>query len=153
MTLHVEYLLTCPELLPTLAQWFRAEWEPYYGKSGPGDAEEDLSASMRRDELPLCLVALEGDALLGTISLGASSISHPQCTPWGRALLVAPFARGRGVGSALVAAVEVEARRLGYAELFMSTDSANRIVERRGWKAIDTAPSLRGPVTVYRCTL
>jgi hypothetical protein len=53
----------------------------------------------------------------------------------------------------LVAALEEEARRLGFTRIYMSTDAANGIVEARGWRAIDTADSLRGEVTVYELVL
>jgi GNAT superfamily N-acetyltransferase len=136
-----------------LVRWFETEWEPYYGTQGPGDAEVDLRASMNRSDLPLCLIALDGEELLGTISLKAESISHPELSPWGAALLVAPKVRGQGVGTFLVAALEEEARRLGFTRIYMSTDAANGIVEARGWSAIDTADSLRGEVTVYERAL
>jgi GNAT superfamily N-acetyltransferase len=136
-----------------LVRWFEAEWEPYYGEDGPGDAGADLRASMNQDTLPLCLVALDGDEPLGTISLKTESISHPELSPWGAAFLVAPHLRGRGIGTQLVAALEHEARRLGHRRLYMSTDAANGIVEVRGWQAIDTADSLRGKVTVYELVL
>jgi len=147
-------LVDHPELLPKLVEWFEAEWEPYYGADGPGDARADLAESMNRDALPICLVALDVDgALAGTISLKGASISHPELGPWGAALLVGSGKRGRGVGTTLVAALEGEALRLGFERLYMSTDAANAIVERRGWLPIDIAESLRGTITVYELEL
>ena len=150
---RVDFLADHPGFVPVLVRWFEAEWEPYYGDQGAGDAEADLRGSMNRDEIPLCLIALEGKNLLGTISLKPDSISHRELAPWGAALLVGPNARGRGVGTLLVAALEDHARRLGFRRLYMSTDAANAIVEARGWRAIDTAASLRGQVTVYELAL
>lgn len=148
--IDVRYLAERPELLSTLVAWFEAEWEPYYGAAGPGNAGADLTESMNRTELPMCLVALDqGGTLAGTISLRRASISHPELGPWAAAFLVAPGMRGRGVGTRLVAALEEEALRLGFEKLYISTDAANGIVERRGWKSIDTAQSLRGLTTVY----
>jgi len=150
----MRYLVDVPKALPPLTEWFIAEWEPYYGPKGPGNAETDLRESMRRDVLPICVIALDvSGELLGTISLKAESISHRELTPWGAAFLVAPGRRGQGVGTALLAALEAKARELGFNSLYMSTDAANSIAERRGWRAIDEAESLRGTVTVYKCEL
>ena len=32
------------EVIPTLTDWYQSEWEPYYGKAGPGDARADLES-------------------------------------------------------------------------------------------------------------
>ena len=148
--IQISCLADLPETLPSLVEWFVAEWEPYYGADGPGDAEADLRGSMNRDDLPICLLAIdETGAVAGTISLKAESISHRELTPWGAAFLVAPKHREKGIGTALVAALEAEARRLGFKQLYMSTDAATGIVDRRGWRAFDTTESLRGTITVH----
>ncbi|OQX29714.1 MAG: hypothetical protein B0D92_02260 [Spirochaeta sp. LUC14_002_19_P3] len=152
--LQIHYLADKPHLLPQLTDLFIAEWEPYYGNNGPGNAENDLRGSMNREQLPVCFIALGNETLLGTISLKEKSISHnPELTPWCAALLVVPEMRRRGIGSALVSALEREARRRDYRELYMSTDTANSIAEARGWKAIGSAESMRGIVTVYKLSL
>lgn len=149
---RIVHLVDAPEAASTLARWFVAEWEHWYGPDGPGDAASDLAASRSRDELPLCLVAvsLEG-RVLGTAALKTESIgSELGVGPWLAALLVGTPFRGKGIGTALVAAVEREARRLGFGALYTSTDSADGLLLRRGWQAFGTTRSLRGRVTVYR---
>jgi len=149
---NIRDLKEVPEAVPELAAWFEAEWAPHYGPDGPGDAAEDLAECLEVDGLPRCLVALDPDgAVAGTIALKAASISHHQLTPWGGAFLVARKCRGRGVGTALVAALEELARTLKFARVYMSTDTALGLLQRRGWCAFDTAPSLRG--TVHVCVV
>jgi predicted N-acetyltransferase YhbS len=150
----IRHLLEVPEVLPVLVRWFVEEWGPYYGPEGPGDAEADLRAARHRDQLPICLVALDaaGD-VTGTVALRVESIvSHRHLTPWLAALLVAPEHRRRGIGSALVAAIEGEARRLGHKRLYVGTDES-RFVERRGWRAFDQGSTLRGTTKVYALEL
>ena len=143
-----------PHLVDTLVAWYEREWLEYYGLGGPGDARANVRACLEATILPQCLVALDVDgAAMGTVTLRERSFSHRELTPWVGALLVEPSHRRKGVGSALVGAAEEEARRLGFATLHMSTDSAQSIVERRGWRAFDTAESLHGPVTVYDVAL
>ena len=82
-------------------------------------------------------------------ALRAESIdSHRHLTPWLAALLVAPEHRRRGIGTALIAAIEDEARRLGHGRLYVGTDEAG-LVERRGWRAFDEGSTLRGTTKVY----
>jgi len=149
--IRIVHLAEVPATAAVLADWFVAEWAPWYGPGGDGDAAADLAARCRRDALPLALVALDpGGGVLGTAALTAEAVAdEPGAGPWLAALLVGPGHRGRGVGTALVAAIEAEARRLGFGAVYTSTDAADRIMARRGWLAVDTAATLRGPATVF----
>ncbi len=150
--IHIVHLFEVPELAPTLERWFIEEWTPWYGPDGPGDAESDLSACRSRDELPICLVALNVDVeVLGTAALKSESVgSELGVGPWLAAVLVGKGHQGKGVGTALVAAIEEEAARLGFNSIYTSTDTAEGILERRGWHVFGTTESLRGLVTIYR---
>lgn len=150
--MRIVYLAEVPEVVPTLARWFVEAWEPWYGDDGAGDAEGDLVASCRRDALPIALVALdESGDVLGTAALKTESVgSEIGQGPWLAALLVGKAHRGQGVATALVAAVEREAQRLGFAALYTSTDVAEGMLRRRGWEAVGATSSLRGAITIYR---
>jgi GNAT superfamily N-acetyltransferase len=150
-SITIRHLLDEPQAVPVLARWFVQEWEPYYGPDGPGDAETDLRAAYNRDQLPICLVALDAARdVVGTIALRAESLpSHRHLTPWLAGLLVAPSQRRQGIGTALIAVLEAEARRLGYSRLYTATDTARGQMKKRGWRAMGEAPTLRGPATVY----
>lgn len=105
------------------------------------------------DALPICLVALsaERDAL-STVSLKSESVgSELGVGPWLAAFLIATGHRGKGVGRTLVAAVEGEARRLGFESIYTSVDTATGArLAARGWETFGASQSLRGGVTVYR---
>ena len=150
--LGIVHLLEAPGAVDTLAEWFADEWAPWYGPGGEGDAEGDLAACRSRDALPICLVALsESGDVLGTASLRSESVgSELGVGPWLAAVLVPREHQGQGVGTALVAAIEAEARRLGFECLYTSTSTAEGLLKRRGWEAFGASQSLRGPVAVYR---
>lgn len=150
--IRIVHLRDAPGAAPTLTRWFVAEWGPWYGPDGPGDAEADLAACRGRDALPICLVALDGDgAVLGTAALRSESAGSALAPgPWLAALLVGRDHRGTGVARALVAAIEAEAHRLGFESLYTSTDAGGQRLTRRGWRAVGRTETLRGPVTVYR---
>ncbi|MGI9384844.1 MAG: GNAT family N-acetyltransferase [Methyloligellaceae bacterium] len=148
-------LAETPESLPVLVRWFIEEWAPYYGTGGPGDAERDLTECCNRDTLPIALVALDADGYaVGTAALKRESVGgDPGQTPWLAAFLVGVAHRGQGIGTLLVAAIEKEARRLGFTAVYTSTDAAEGIVKKRGWEPLAQATSLRGPITIYKLEL
>ena len=108
-------LADTPEAIPVLAAMFVAEWEPYYGANGPGDARADLKECLNRTALPIAFVACASDGtVIGTAALKNESVSsHAHLGPWLAALVVAPEHRGQGVASALAEKIEQTARDLG----------------------------------------
>ncbi len=150
--LRIVHLTDVPDAASTLVDWFVAEWEPWYGPGGAGDAAADLAACRGRDDLPVCLVAVDGQGdVLGTAALKDESVGSERADgPWLAALLVGEAFRGKGVGTVLVAAIEDEARRLGFDEIFCSADASAPILERRGWEAFAATESLRGTISIYR---
>ena len=79
--------------------------------------------------LPTALVAREGASLAGCAAFetyGSAGLLRSVC--------VAPSLRGAGVGRALVAAAEEEARTLGISELFLLTETASEWFPRLGYR-------------------
>jgi GNAT superfamily N-acetyltransferase len=149
--IRVRLLADSPEVIPTLASWFREEWHPWYGPGGPGNAEADLRSCCNRDVVPIALVAFgSDDTVLGTAALKAESVGSDVAPgPWLAAFLVGRAYRREGVGATLINAIEALANGLGFATLYASTNTANELFERCGWSVLDEASSTRGPVKVY----
>lgn len=151
----IALLVDRPEALADLVALFVAEWAPWYGPTGAGDAEADLAACLNRAKLPLAVVAQGPDGrVLGTAALKHDSLgAELGFGPWLAAVVVHPSCREQGIGSALIAAVEAQARALGFSAIYTSTDAARSLVERRGWQPLHlSVPSLRGPISLYRLT-
>lgn len=119
-------------VLPVLTAWYEAEWEPYYGVYGPGDAREDLVARCNREALPIGLVAMESAMVMGTAALDLDAATG--LTPSVVGLLVGEGFRRRGVAMELLLATETLARDLGCRELFISTSVLGGLLERLGWR-------------------
>ena len=151
----IRQLAEIPEVIPVLARWFVAEWEPYYGPNGSGNAETDLQAALDPHRLPRCLVALDTDGEpVGTVSLRQESLpSHRHLGPWLAALLVEPSSRRAGIGTALVATLEDEARHAGFEQVYTAADAAFGLFSGRGWRHIGDAPTLRGDARLYTLDL
>ena len=109
----------------------------------------------RHDELPIGMVAIDDGPPVGTVVLRRTPVvGHGQLGPWVTTLWVKPESRNRGFGSALVEAVESEARRLGFAELFCAADPPALLLARRGWRETEgDVATLRDPVSIYRLGL
>ena len=145
------YLADARELVVPLAPMFIEEWEPYYGRQGPGDAETDLNDCCNRDEIPLALVAVDPDGeIMGTAALKAHSIeTHRHLSPWLAAMFVVERHRGHGVNAALVTAIEENAVRLGHQRLYVGSRGVTSRMRETGWTLLDEADSMRGPIEIY----
>lgn len=112
-----------PALRPAVATAIWTEFWSHGQGYRVGDLEALLAQAGSPDHLPLCRIALDGERLLGSASLiDNDDPARPHLWPWLAAVWVAPAARGRGVGSALVRAVVGDAARLGIPRLYLGTD-------------------------------
>jgi predicted N-acetyltransferase YhbS len=60
-----------------------------------------------------------------------------EVSPWLAGLFVAPAFRCRGIGEALVRAIEAEASTRGHARIYLYTDAAEPYYQRLGWHTIE----------------
>jgi N-acetylglutamate synthase-like GNAT family acetyltransferase len=96
----------------------------------------------------------ENNKVLGIGALKPKSIGSKRSDgPWMSAQLVDKNHRYQGVGTALIKALEKEARQLGFKFVYCSTNTAENILQRRGWQTDGIAETLRGSVPVYRLNL
>jgi len=62
-----------PAAIPTLAEWFHAEWNGFDGRSIT-ETEAQLRSCLNRDLLPITFVAFSDSNVIGTVSLDASEL-------------------------------------------------------------------------------
>jgi GNAT superfamily N-acetyltransferase len=105
------------------------------------------------------LVALDDDGVAGTVSLVPAAMPNQPHRADIAKMMVAQRARGRGVGAALLMAVEALALERGRTTLVLDTISgsaAARLYERSGWEKVGDIPAYAlmpdgemAPTTVY----
>lgn len=130
---------------PTLAA-FAEDLVQAFGHAYPAwTVAEAVAELAHRDGLPYSVVAVDDDGTaLGCASLLADDEVEDLdgVGPWLGNVWVAPAARGRGIGRALVDAVITAASARGCEALHLVTDTATSWYRRQGWQEL-------GPVQVH----
>lgn len=129
-TLH--HLCEVPAARSAVAALIHHEfWGDVPGASVDGMAAR-LAQAVSADALPLCRVAMAGEAVLGVVNLIDYDDPNPRVgTPWLAGMVVVPAERGRGLGSRLVRTLLADAQRLGFRSVYLGTDGP-RFYERLG---------------------
>ncbi len=152
--LRVDYLADHPEAIRPLTVAFKREWPEYYGDFDPADLRSQFQSGLQRDQLPIALVALEKNEVVGTATLGGPSIEgFDHLQPWLNGLWVDRRCRRRGIGRTLIEAVEDLGRKLGHAEIYAGTDEALEAFDAWGWETMDKATHKGASVVVLRRVL
>ena len=153
-TVVVEPLALHAGALPELRRLFEAEWPSWYGPGGRGSADDDLRAFSTASGLPFGVVALRGNEVCGVAALKAESIpSHRHLTPWAAAGLVKRSLRGQGIGSALLAALEAQARERGHRAIHCATATSESLLQRRGYRLLERVGHEGQDLGVYQRSL
>ncbi len=129
--MNIAYLSDHRPEIPKLAAWYIAEWPPYYGAAGPGDAHADLMSRCNRNTMPVGLVAVEQQQVRATATLGLDVSTNLEPSIIG--LLVGPQFRRQGLAAALITACEDLAQALGHRHIHISTSILGRSLQRHGW--------------------
>jgi GNAT superfamily N-acetyltransferase len=122
------------------AAWSLAEWQ----QAWPHDTAESYRAHYEATvadptRLPLVLAAVQGERLLGVVTLiDDDELPGATESPWLAACVVDPDARGSGIGRRLVSACEALARDLGYSRLHLFTWSERQWYASMGWHVLRT---------------
>lgn len=136
--MKIEYLSERAEFLPTLARWHHQEWSALR----PGDSVDARIIRLKgwcgRGGIPLTVIALSDDELLGSASLIEHDMDDRlELTPWLAGVFVAPEHRRKGIGAALVSRVMAEATSLCVPTLYLYTVDSTAFYESLGWSLME----------------
>lgn len=149
--LRVEFLADKPQAIRPLTVAFAREWPEYYGDFDPDSLRAEFESRLQRDQLPIALVVMEKNEVVGTATLGGPSIEgFDELQPWINGLWVDRRCRRRGIGRALIEAIEEQARKLGHDAIYAGTDRAAAAFDAWGWERMKEAKH-RGHDVVVLC--
>ncbi len=147
--MRIESIADHLDLIDTIAGW---HWDEWGGVDPGGSLEswtEGLQQRTNRDRIPTTFVALDGDELLGSVTLVEHDMdTHLEVSPWVAGVYVRPSARRRGVASALVRHAVREAREMRITRLHLYTSTARDLYEKLGWQPIADDHYEGQPVTI-----
>jgi len=116
-----------------MSSFSRDEARAFFNKVADGVASGDI----------VLFAAILGGRIVGTVQLGLDTPPNQPHRADVKKMLVHRSARGRGVGAALMAAIEEEARRRGRWLLVLDTvpgESGHRLYLRAGWQQSGAVP-------------
>ena len=128
------YLVECPEHIPQLAQWLFAQWDYILQEKTLEARIKKLETHLNRDQLPIAWIAEGNGELLGTAALRVHDLEgREDLAPWLGGVFVGAQFRRQGIGAALCATVEDEARSRGVRTLYLFTLDKQAWYSRMGW--------------------
>lgn len=147
--MDIAHLADHKEVIPTLAQWFYQEWAYLHPDRTLEDVERLIGERTNKTKIPVALVVFEGGELLGTVCLKVHDMdTRLDLTPWLAGLYVIAPWRRKGVGAALVSAIEKKAHELQVEKLYLYTPESEGFYSRLGWH-VNVRTEYHGyPVTI-----
>ena len=121
----------------TMAEWLHTQFT-YEFQPQPLRAWEEEFAQGQHDGAWKCLIAFEGERLLGGACLAADDLpAREELGPWLACVYVAPDARGRGLAAELIEGICAQAKATGVRTLYLHTHDQREYYAKRGWAAIE----------------
>ncbi|HMB55698.1 MAG TPA: GNAT family N-acetyltransferase [Arenimonas sp.] len=139
--MRIDYLENHRDKIATLAAWHHGEWQHLYSDWTLKIATAELADHATRRSLPTTLVLLDGDTLLGSVSVVHEDAAElrDRGGPWLASLYVDPEARGQGLGQALVEAAAHLAALNDVPRLLLFTPGHEDFYTQLGWQTIEQA--------------
>jgi len=151
MSMQWAHLKDRPDLLPLLAEWCGLEWAHLYEDWNEDESRREFEASRTDGQLPITLIAVERDELLGTVSILLNDLpGREDLNPWLASLLVLPEHRGRHVATFLIEQAEQCLIEHGHSEAFLFTEAAGGLFQKLGWEPYEPANTNGHAVMIFR---
>ncbi|MCF6435167.1 GNAT family N-acetyltransferase [Pseudoalteromonas sp. MMG022] len=137
--MDILFLADKVEMKPLVAKWYFEQWGDIIENASIALFEQQLDEYLNRDCMPLIVVAVEGEEMIGVAQLKYREMSiYPEREHWLGGVFVAPHWRGKKVAKALVDKVEQVATSFGIAELYLQTQAlGGGLYKRVGWHCLE----------------
>lgn len=150
----IDCLAHHPQHIPTVIEWVWNTWDRDLGYDYKATHEEFYS-SAQKHSLPLTMIALDGETIVGMIALlEVDFINQTVFSPWVSDIYVVPSMRGNGIGGKLFDGINNIARALGYHKAYLWAHEPARYLARpERYRPVMTEQVNNRPVTVFEIDL
>jgi predicted N-acetyltransferase YhbS len=147
--MEIKYLSEYKEWIPTIADWFYNEWREFYPIDSVNYVIESIQKRTNTDRIPLTLVAIGDDTVIGTVCLKEFDMdTRKEFSPWLAGLYVRQDHRKKGIGTTLVRAIVSEAKRLRVKDLYLWTQGSKDLYIKLGWSVLENTEYKGKDVTI-----
>lgn len=136
--MRIDYLDQHRDKIATLAAWHHAQWGYLYADWTLQVATAELADHATRRSLPTTLVLMDGQRLLGSVSVVLEDAPELRDagSPWLASLYVIAEARGCGLGARLAQAAVALAASQRVSQMFLFTPEHAAFYRRLGWNHV-----------------
>mgnify|MGYP000966310126 CR=1 FL=1 len=137
--MNISLLADHPEFIETLAPWVAKHWRPILTHTTAESCAAKFQTHLNSTMLPIAWVAHQGTKVCGTASLRVHDLpGREDLTPWLGGIYVASEFRNRGIGGALCAVAEQQAKSLfGVTTLYLFTLDRQDWYGKLGWRTFE----------------
>lgn len=137
--MEIDFLAKHPEFVGTLAPLVAEHWKPILVGESVESRTTKLRDHLNYNKFPIAWVAYSGSTVFGTAAIRVHDLAgYEHLTPWLGGVFVVPSYRGRGIGTALCAAVERHAANVfGISTLYLFTLDKQAWYKNLGWQMLE----------------
>lgn len=151
--IKIDYLANHLEYSSVIGEWYYNEWQRYYAAETKDNIIDGVKKRANTQYLPLTLVAIYNDKLVGTVCLKHDDLSlREDLSPWLAGVYVDENFRSRGIGKMLVERALNESKRFGYRTIYLWTPAARAYYESMGWEWMEEVFYLTDKVQIMKYT-
>ncbi len=121
--MEIKFLADRPEFIPLISNWYYSQWGQFMRDQTEQKIHDRISGMLNRDKIPVHILALEGDELLGVAQLKIREMDiFPDREHWLGGVYVVPAARGRRLATVLVTGAIGLAKQFKVETLYLQTE-------------------------------
>lgn len=137
--MKIEFLKNNLDSIQTIANWYFDEWAYLKEGSSIESFTENLYTYLNTDRVPLMLVAVEGDKVVGAVQLKYREMTiYPDKEHWLGGVYVAKDHRRKKVAEQMILKLIEIAKSLGVKTLHLQTEHLDGgLYQQLGWQAAE----------------
>ncbi len=137
MTIRLIWLADQMQHSDTFAAWIHQHFYYEYAEQPLIDWQLEFARGQANEQW-MCLIALDGDRLLGGAALARSDLAQrPDLGPWLACVFVAQDARGQGLAERLIEGICAQASIREVERIYLHTQDKRDYYAKRGWTVLE----------------